>query len=234
MASRKTLLAFLERPDFFDVLRASLATPPRGSAAREFDAQHTRHAATVRRALDEAAARRPPVPVAEYAASPIDDAFFVDLEGKRVRDADYCFVQILGPEGPYFSNDVRVGVSFQGGALSYLGHHHEAQELYHVLSGPVEWRTGRCPVWERRDSSFHVSNEVHEMRTLGDALFFWSWTAGGKAGAETIELDVKHSSKDAIGARAGGVKEEEEEGGEEDEGGEDVLAHDGLAVAAKL
>ena len=71
------------------------------------------------------------------------------------------------------------------------------------------------------------------MRTLGDALFFWSWTGGGKAGAETIELDVKHSPKDATGARAGGVKGEEEEGGEE-EGGEDVLAHGGLAVAAKL
>ena len=65
------------------------------------------------------------------------------------------------------------------------------------------------------------------MRTLGDALFFWSWTGGGKAGAETIELDVKHSPKDATGARAGGVKEEEE-------GGEDVLARGGLAVAAKL
>ena len=53
------------------------------------------------------------------------------------------------------------------------------------------------------------------MRTLGDALFFWSWTGGGgggKAGAETIELDVKHSPKDATGARAGGVTEKEATG----------------------
>jgi hypothetical protein len=119
------------------------------------------------------------------------DSFFTDSAGNDVNNADYAFVQLVGPDGPYFNNNVRFGISYQGAGLSYLGHHHVAQELYVVLGGSSLWWTDSQPSYASRNVSFHRSNEHHAMITPADepALFFWSWTGD-------LELDIKHSPED--------------------------------------
>ena len=91
--------------------------------------------------------------------------------------ADYAYVQLAGPDGPLYSPTVRFGLSYQGPGLSYLGHHHLAQELYVVLEGQSQWWTDSTPTWVDQVVSFHAPSENHAMRTKDEpALYFWSWT----------------------------------------------------------
>jgi len=118
----------------------------------------------------------------------ISDDFFRTLCGTKVQHADYGFVELLGPDGPHKHGSVRLGVSCQGPALLYQGHHHTAQELYIVLRGKSHWWTDSIPAWVERRVSFHASNEHHAMRTgEAPALYFWSWVG-------ELALNVKHSS----------------------------------------
>ena len=122
----------------------------------------------------------------ELQVTEIDSSFF---DGSP-EDAEYAFMQLAGPdcgEACFWTPSVRFGVAWQGPELSYLGHHHTAQELYIVLNGTSSWRTGSIPEWQERDHSFHMSDEHHAMRTNAEAaLFFWSWTGN-------LELQIGHS-----------------------------------------
>ena len=130
-------------------------------------------------------------PNIEHQVTTILDTFFTDLTGSTVQGADYAFVQLVGPNGPYVNDQVRLGVSYQGPGLSYLGHHHVAQELYVVLGGSSLWWTDSEPQFVFRNVSFHASNAHHAMSTPASepGLFFWSWTGD-------VELEIKHSPPD--------------------------------------
>lgn len=160
------------------------------------DPQLRQHAERVSQALMGQALTT--TPLSNAPAVQIDDAFFTDLAGQAVVDADYSYAQLLGPDGPHVHNSVRCGISYQGPSLLYKSHHHVAQELYFVLNSDkdegtgagVSWRTDRAPAWEERGMSWHLENEHHAMATSAHAgaLFFWSWTGD-------IALHVKHSEE---------------------------------------
>ena len=186
--SGQRLLDAVLSPAVFQRLRACLLdVPVSGPDAYCKDEQLRHHALQVLQALESARPSDPP----QFAVRRIDDDFFTDLDGGPVSHADYAFVQMVGPEGPVHHDTVRLGLSCQGEGLSYLGHHHDAVELYFVLEGNSLWWTDSAPGWELRGRSFHRSGEHHAMKTpagQGGALYFWSWTG-------EIPLHIKHSGQ---------------------------------------
>jgi hypothetical protein len=182
MSACDTLMAFIaESPNVFAVLGAYLNSLPEDASP-----ELREHAGKVLQAIN--AVKLDPQTAFEFNA--IDDAFFEDTV-----EADYGFVQLMGPNGPYRHDSVRCGLSFQAPGLSYKGHHHVAQELYFVLRGSSLWWTDSAPAWEERECSFHHPNEHHAMRTAdAPALYFWSWT-----GDTTME--IKHSPSDHLQAK---------------------------------
>ncbi len=48
---------------------------------------------------------------------------------------NYGYVQLIGPTSIVEHRSVRVGIGVWGPNLHYPSHHHEAEELYHVLAG---------------------------------------------------------------------------------------------------
>ena len=133
--------------------------------------------------------------------STIANRFFLE----KNEHPDYAYMQIAGPKergttekyNIIVSNRVRFGLSYQGKNLTYLGHHHDAKELYIVLDAntinnkSMAWWTDNHPRWDFRNYSFHQSNENHAMSTNNTnnngSLFFWSWTGD-------LTLEVKHST----------------------------------------
>lgn len=184
--ARQALLQFLAERDIFAHLASYLDTVPK-TATVELR-EHTRQ---IRQALRAATVDSN----ATFKVNTIDDTFFSDRAGNSVQNADYAFVEILGPTGACRNDEIRLGLSYQGPGLQYHGHHHVAQELYFVLQGTSGWWTDTAPRWEDRSCSWHLTNEHHAMRT-GDspALYFWSWTGESLAleiGLSAAELQAK-------------------------------------------
>jgi hypothetical protein len=183
--AKHVILEFLEEvPDLFDNLRAALdSVPDDASSELQDHAKQTRSALATVYAENKLA----------FEVSGIDDSFLTDLLGNVVHGAGtagYAFCEILGPDGAYYHESSRLGISYQAPGLAYRAHHHVAQELYFVLRGSSLWWTDSVPQWEERKCSFHRNSEHHAMRTEDEpALYFWSWTGD-------IGMDVKHSSAD--------------------------------------
>lgn len=195
MAAHHTLLAWTASlPRTLARLRQSLELCTTGlvqaSATTAHNKQGRQHALRVQEALDGflSSSSPPSVELLHDDVQPIRDEFFTDQGGNMVEGADYAYVQLAGPEGPLISNTVRFGLSYQGPGLSYLGHHHTAQELYVVMEGQSLWWTDSAPQWSEQTVSFHMTGENHAMRTQeNSALFFWSWTGD-------LTMDVKLSA----------------------------------------
>jgi hypothetical protein len=183
------LLKFLDSngTDVFNLLLSKLDQVPTNANGHLQD-----HVQQIRSALTDALANSTDSTDSQevqFNVNNIDDSFFVSsVGGKKVTDANYAFVELLGPTGAYHDDNIRLGLSYQGPWLSYLGHHHLPRELYFVLEGSSDWWTDSVPKWVTRDMSWHLSHEHHAMKTNSSpALYFWSWTG------EDLALDVKHS-----------------------------------------
>jgi mannose-6-phosphate isomerase-like protein (cupin superfamily) len=89
-----------------------------------------------------------------------------------------AFAEIIGPEAPFHSETVCLGLTLIGPKTLYPGHHHPAIELYHVVSGTATWTLE----WTLRDNppgSFilHPTQAIHAMRTHDApllAIYTWS------------------------------------------------------------
>eukprot|EP00927_Polykrikos_kofoidii_P009411 TRINITY_DN13928_c0_g1_i1.p1 TRINITY_DN13928_c0_g1~~TRINITY_DN13928_c0_g1_i1.p1 ORF type:complete len:226 (-),score=26.36 TRINITY_DN13928_c0_g1_i1:58-657(-) len=186
VGAEATLQAFLaKRPDIFSYLHNRLLSALTQLSKSELSQHLRQHIHTVAAALSSVTLRSGTA----FTVRRVDDEFFRDQKGNQVRDADYGFVELLGPDAPSecHHSKVRLGLSYQGPSLCYRGHHHEAQEFYVVLGGASLWWTGSVPQWEYRDLSWHGRNEQHAMNTTDrPAVYFWSWTGDTK-------LDVRHS-----------------------------------------
>lgn len=55
---------------------------------------------------------------------------------------NYGYVQLIGPASIVEHRSVRVGIGVWGPNLHYPSHHHEAEELYHVLAGEPTFTSG--------------------------------------------------------------------------------------------
>jgi mannose-6-phosphate isomerase-like protein (cupin superfamily) len=92
---------------------------------------------------------------------------------------NYATLRLVGPEGRYLSDRVRVGLVLFGPDLFYPAHHHPARELYCVIDGTAEWwRAGEAPALRAPGSVLlHTENQDHVMTMRGDGLLaLWAWT----------------------------------------------------------
>ncbi len=93
----------------------------------------------------------------------------------------YGYTEILGPTTAWRSDRLRCGFLLLGPGTHYPRHHHEAEELYVVLSGTAAWTQGDAPWRDRPPGTVihHASGEPHAMRTAAEpllALYVWHGT----------------------------------------------------------
>ena len=59
--------------------------------------------------------------------------------------AGYAFAEIVGKRGPFLSTRVRSGIGVWAPDVVYPRHRHVAEEVYVVLAGSAQFRTGNTP-----------------------------------------------------------------------------------------
>ena len=101
-----------------------------------------------------------------------------ELEAYR---AHYAWVPIavpvsLGYASPYAVDDMLVAFTIQAPNVVYPHHHHEAPELYGVISGAIDWEVGTGPRLTKTpgDVVVHRSSESHSMITLDQPGLTWA------------------------------------------------------------
>jgi hypothetical protein len=89
-----------------------------------------------------------------------------------------AFAEIIGPEAPFKSQNLCIGLTLIGPKTFYPPHAHPAIELYLVAAGTAIWTAG-----ENSGSNgpgafvLHSSRIVHAMRTQGEPLLaVYSWS----------------------------------------------------------
>ena len=92
---------------------------------------------------------------------------------------NYAYAEIIGPSGVFAGHDFLLGLMILGPRLHYRDHLHSAPELYWMLTGPSEWRSGIGDFARRAagETIWHAPLVPHATRT-GDSplLAMWAWT----------------------------------------------------------
>ncbi|CCG08623.1 dimethylsulfonioproprionate lyase family protein [Pararhodospirillum photometricum] len=88
------------------------------------------------------------------------------------------WAELVGPEAPFLSSSICLGLTVIGPNTHYLPHRHPAVEVYLVLAGHALW-WGEGLTTEPPPGAFilHPSQAVHAMRTGTEpllALYTWS------------------------------------------------------------
>ncbi len=88
------------------------------------------------------------------------------------------WAEIIGPEAPYRSKSVCLGLTLIAPDTLYPEHYHPATELYHVIAGTATWILDDVPrVYPPGAFILHPPESVHAMRTSTEpllALYTWS------------------------------------------------------------
>jgi mannose-6-phosphate isomerase-like protein (cupin superfamily) len=88
------------------------------------------------------------------------------------------FAELIGPDGPMYAPQCRVGFTLLAADTFYPSHAHPAIELYLVIAGHAEWTASNTrQVVAPGGFVLHRSNEPHAMRTQTEpllALYSWS------------------------------------------------------------
>jgi hypothetical protein len=91
---------------------------------------------------------------------------------------NYAYTEILGLNGPRFSDRLASGFLLLAADTLYPRHRHAAEEIYLPLVGTAEWQQGDT-VWRSHPAGtviHHRSEEAHAMRTRAEpllALYLW-------------------------------------------------------------
>ncbi len=102
----------------------------------------------------------------------------------------YAFIEILGPDGIWFSDRLRFGLYLQAPGVFYPPHDHEAEEFYYVLAGDAEWQRNGQAFASRPPGALihHAPRDRHAMKTgNGPLLAMWMWT--GDIDMKTYRID---------------------------------------------
>lgn len=94
-------------------------------------------------------------------------------------------VEILGPTGVIFDEEIRFGALLQGASVRYPAHAHAAEELYYVVSGEARWSLDDEPPRPRGEGAYihHPSWRPHGIDTGREPILaLWGW-AGDISGA---------------------------------------------------
>jgi mannose-6-phosphate isomerase-like protein (cupin superfamily) len=88
------------------------------------------------------------------------------------------FAELIGPDGPMYAPQCRVGFTLVAADTFYPSHAHPAVELYLVIAGQAQWTASNARQMVAPGRFvLHRSNEPHAMRTLNEpllALYCWS------------------------------------------------------------
>lgn len=87
-------------------------------------------------------------------------------------------VELLGPDGMIWHEDVRCGLLLQQSDHLYPKHQHAAEELYAVLHGGASWSVGEQPDMQISVGEFshHLPRQSHGIATDSMPLLaLWGW-----------------------------------------------------------
>ena len=91
---------------------------------------------------------------------------------------NYGYVQLIGPNSIVEHQSVRVGIAVWGPNLHYPSHHHEAEELYHVLAGQPSFTSeGVRRITGPGDAVHHAPWQPHQQdfgATSTVLLYCWA------------------------------------------------------------
>lgn len=91
-------------------------------------------------------------------------SYSLDEVGQAFLDA-YGYIELVGPDGVYRSDQLRVFIGYWGPDIHYPWHRHEAVEIYQVISGAMRFETqdGNQIDIEEGDTHSHKSWQAHQM-----------------------------------------------------------------------
>jgi mannose-6-phosphate isomerase-like protein (cupin superfamily) len=169
----EAMQAFAPWPDSLEWVERDPVRLPVAGHVEDWQETGTGKTAEVHRAMAEAAA------LAEWRLTYTEEevgAHFLE---------NYGYFELFGPDGHYRTNDARAYVAYWGPGLFYDWHHHEAEELYVVVSGSGLFHIegGADAQLNRGDTRLHGSWQKHAM-TTGDEpiLTFVMWRGAGLEG----------------------------------------------------
>ncbi len=122
----------------------------------------------------------------ELASLPWTDGGFSLPAAIKGRNA---YAELIGPEGPVVSAKCRFGLYLQAPDCLYPPHSHAAEELYLLISGPVEWQLDDSTPFTPPGSGLvhHLPWQKHAMRTGASPLLaLWAWLGDIRYGTYTI------------------------------------------------
>jgi mannose-6-phosphate isomerase-like protein (cupin superfamily) len=91
---------------------------------------------------------------------------------------DIAFAEIVGPEAPFRSDSVCLGLTLIGKETLYPAHYHPAIELYYVVAGTATWTLNESSQsYPPGSCILHPSMSIHAMETQDEpllAIYTWS------------------------------------------------------------
>ena len=97
--------------------------------------------------------------------------------------------ELVGPDGLYFDENVRVGLWLQTKGVTYGPRRHEAEETFYTVSGEAEWWTELTGADTKGVGTYvhHPSNVQHKSTTFDNhVLALWRWS--GEIGFDKYAL----------------------------------------------
>ncbi|WP_420440768.1 dimethylsulfonioproprionate lyase family protein [Candidatus Poriferisodalis sp.] len=102
---------------------------------------------------------------------------------------NYGYVQLVGPNSIVEHRSVRIGIAVWGPNLHYPSHHHEAEELYHVLAGEPCFSTDGVPRTTNPGIAVHHAPWQPHQQDFGatPTVLLYCWTGAVVADAALVE-----------------------------------------------
>ncbi|MES0812244.1 dimethylsulfonioproprionate lyase family protein [Roseibium sp. SCPC15] len=103
---------------------------------------------------------------------------------------NYGYFELFGPSGHFRTEEGRVYIAYWGPELFYDWHHHEAEELYVIVSGLGEFhrQDGMTAVLGRGATRFHQAWQRHAMTTRNEGILtLIFWRGSGLSGLPHME-----------------------------------------------
>ena len=100
--------------------------------------------------------------------------------------------ELVGPDGMFFNETVRVGLWLQNKGIVYGPRQHEAEETFFIFNGEASWETesSEPKIQGPNTYVFHPSNILHTSIT-SSSFVFTTWRWSGDIGFEKYTLHNK-------------------------------------------
>ena len=102
----------------------------------------------------------------------------------------YGFAEVIGKRGPFVSERVRTGIGIWGPGIDYPAHRHQAEEIYVVLTGEIDFLFGDSPRVRKQagDVIYVPSMLTHGFNTCDHPMaVLYIWQAGNLRETSTFD-----------------------------------------------